>query len=45
MDHFSEVNDVCGRYFIDRPPARAAVGVAALPKDALVEIEAQAYTE
>ena len=45
MGHFSEVNDVFSRYFISRPPARAAVGVADLPRDALVEIEAQACIE
>lgn len=37
---FAEVNEVYGRYFPENPPARATVGVAALPKGALVEIDA-----
>ncbi len=37
---FAEINDVYGSFFADAPPARAAVGVAALPKGALVEIDA-----
>lgn len=34
-----EFNDAYESFVGDRPPARAAVGVAALPKGALVEIE------
>jgi 2-iminobutanoate/2-iminopropanoate deaminase len=37
---FAEINEVYGSFFGDQPPARAAVGVAALPKGALVEIDA-----
>jgi 2-iminobutanoate/2-iminopropanoate deaminase len=37
---FAEINDVYGSFFGEQPPARAAVGVAALPKGALVEIDA-----
>jgi 2-iminobutanoate/2-iminopropanoate deaminase len=37
---FAEINEVYGGFFGDDPPARAAVGVAALPKGALVEIDA-----
>jgi 2-iminobutanoate/2-iminopropanoate deaminase len=38
---FGEVNDVYGSFFAgDDPPARVAVGVAALPKGAQVEIDA-----
>lgn len=37
---FAEVNDVCARVFPDDPPARVTVGVAALPRGALVEIDA-----
>ncbi len=37
---FSEVNDVCADFFSDRPPARATVGVASLPRGAKVEIDA-----
>lgn len=36
---FAAVNEVYGGYFVNRPPARATVQVAALPKGALVEIE------
>jgi 2-iminobutanoate/2-iminopropanoate deaminase len=37
---FAEVNDVCAEVFPDDPPARATVGVAALPRGAGVEIDA-----
>lgn len=37
---FAEVNEVYGSFFDHRPPARATVGVAQLPKGAQVEIEA-----
>jgi 2-iminobutanoate/2-iminopropanoate deaminase len=37
---FSEVNDVCSEFFPQDPPARATVGVAELPRGALVEIDA-----
>jgi len=37
---FAEINDVYATFFDSEPPARAAVGVAALPKGALVEIDA-----
>ena len=37
---FGAMNEVYGQYFKDNCPARAAFQVAALPKDALVEIEA-----
>jgi 2-iminobutanoate/2-iminopropanoate deaminase len=37
---FAEINDVYASFFGEAPPARAAVGVAALPKGALVEIDA-----
>ncbi len=43
MDDFARVNEVYGEFFTGVPPARAAVEVARLPKDALVEIEAIAY--
>jgi 2-iminobutanoate/2-iminopropanoate deaminase len=39
MDDFATVNDVYSKYFDQNPPARATVGVAALPKGALVEID------
>ncbi len=37
---FAEVNEVCAEFFPDDPPARATVGVAALPRGAGVEIDA-----
>jgi 2-iminobutanoate/2-iminopropanoate deaminase len=37
---FAEINDAYARFFPDDPPARAAVGVAALPKGVRVEIDA-----
>jgi 2-iminobutanoate/2-iminopropanoate deaminase len=37
---WAEVNEVYGSFFTDDPPARAAIGVAALPKGAQVEIDA-----
>ena len=39
MGDFPEFNEVYGSYFGAEPPARATVGVAALPKGALVEVE------
>ena len=43
MEHFGTMNAVYGEFFTGDCPARAAVQVARLPKDALVEIEAVAY--
>ena len=40
MSHFTEVNDVYAEAFADHRPARSTVAVSALPKGALVEIEA-----
>ncbi len=37
---FADINEVYAGFFGNEPPARAAVGVAALPKGALVEIDA-----
>lgn len=39
MDDFPTVNDVMGEFFDEPYPARAAVGVAALPKGAQLEVE------
>ncbi len=36
---FKAVNEVYASYFVDEPPARSTVAVAALPLDAKVEIE------
>ena len=37
---FAEVNEVYGSFFAEEPPARAAIGVAQLPRGAQVEIDA-----
>ncbi len=42
LAHFAQVNAVYAEYFGASPPARATVGVAALPRGAAVEIEAVA---
>jgi reactive intermediate/imine deaminase len=39
LSHFSKVNEVMWQYFTQPYPARAAIGVSALPKGALVEID------
>lgn len=39
MGDFAEVNEAYGAFFPSDPPARATVGVSALPKGARVEIE------
>jgi 2-iminobutanoate/2-iminopropanoate deaminase len=40
LQDFGTVNEIYGSYFQEAPPARATVQVAALPKGALVEIDA-----
>jgi len=40
LQDFGAVNEVYARYFPDRPPARATVEVAGLPRGAMVEIDA-----
>jgi len=40
LAHFAKVNEIMAAYFAQPYPARAAVGVAALPRDALVEADA-----
>jgi len=40
MGAFGQVNEVYGTYFETDPPARVAIGVAALPKGAQVEMDA-----
>ena len=40
LTHFPIVNEIMGRYFEEPYPARAAIGVAALPKAAAVEMDA-----
>jgi 2-iminobutanoate/2-iminopropanoate deaminase len=40
LGEFPHINEAYAEFFAEDPPARAAVGVAALPKGALVEIDA-----
>ena len=40
LAHFAKVNEAMARYFAQPYPARAAVGVASLPRGALVEADA-----
>lgn len=40
LAHFALVNEIMGQYFTSPYPARAAIGVAALPRAALVEMDA-----
>ncbi|MFN3587305.1 MAG: RidA family protein [Moraxellaceae bacterium] len=39
LAHFALVNEIMARYFREPYPARAAVGVASLPRGALVEMD------
>jgi len=39
MSDFATMNTIYSEFFPENPPARTTVAVAALPKDALVEIE------
>jgi reactive intermediate/imine deaminase len=39
LGHFARVNEIMATYFAQPYPARAAIGVAALPKGARVEME------
>ena len=39
LGHFQLINDAMSRYFTAPYPARAAIGVAALPRGALVEMD------
>jgi 2-iminobutanoate/2-iminopropanoate deaminase len=40
MSAFASVNEVYGSFFESSPPARVAIGVAALPRGAQVEMDA-----
>jgi 2-iminobutanoate/2-iminopropanoate deaminase len=40
LEAFAEINEAYGAFFESDPPARVAIGVAALPKGADVEIDA-----
>ena len=45
LAHFARVNEIMAQYLKEPYPARAAVGVAALPRGALVEIDAILHGE
>jgi 2-iminobutanoate/2-iminopropanoate deaminase len=40
LNNFSKLNTVYGTYFKDKPPARATIQAARLPRDVAVEISA-----
>jgi reactive intermediate/imine deaminase len=40
LANFAKLNEIMARYFAEPYPARAAVGVASLPKGAIVEADA-----
>ncbi|MBA2380958.1 MAG: RidA family protein [Chloroflexi bacterium] len=40
VDDFAKVNAVYAKFMAEPPPARSTIGVAALPKGGLVEVEA-----
>lgn len=44
MNDFAKVNEVYKKYFLSDCPARSAVAVATLPKGAMIECEAIAYS-
>jgi 2-iminobutanoate/2-iminopropanoate deaminase len=44
MEDYAKINEIYGTYFTDDPPARAAVQIAALPKNVNVEISCIAVT-
>lgn len=39
LSHFPLINEAMGRYFVEPYPARAAIGVSALPRGAQVEMD------
>jgi 2-iminobutanoate/2-iminopropanoate deaminase len=45
INDFAKMNAVYAGFFTENPPARSAVQVAALPKNAAVEIEAIAFVK
>jgi enamine deaminase RidA (YjgF/YER057c/UK114 family) len=40
LGNFATVNEIMAQYFDEPYPARAAIGVAALPRDVAIEIDA-----
>src|SRR5262245_31657626 len=45
LANFARLNEIMGSYFTEPYPARAAVGVASLPRGALVEVDAIMHLE
>jgi reactive intermediate/imine deaminase len=45
LNNFARLNEIMATYFTEPYPARAAVGVASLPRGALVEIDAVMHLE
>ena len=45
LGNFAQVNETMAKYFTEPDPARAAIGVAALPKGAEIEMDAVVYLE
>jgi reactive intermediate/imine deaminase len=45
LAHFAKVNEIMATYFHEPYPARAAVGVASLPRNALVEADGVMYLQ
>ena len=45
MNDFPKMNAIYSEFFPDNPPARSTVAVAALPKGAMIEIEAVAVLQ
>jgi reactive intermediate/imine deaminase len=45
LGHFAKVNEIMATYFHQPYPARAAVGVASLPRGALVEADGVVYIQ
>lgn len=45
LEYFKDFNEIYGRYFREKPPARTTVQVARLPKDVLLEVSFIAYKE
>lgn len=43
LAHFAKVNEIMAQYFAEPYPARAAIGVAQLPRGARVEMECVLY--
>jgi reactive intermediate/imine deaminase len=45
LAHFAKVNEIMATYFHQPYPARAAVGVASLPRSALVEADGVMFVQ